>query len=324
MFFRNKKNNQESRIRQPNTRGDMPAARPVFSYHASTARTDKDGSRMAGARRSGGASWDGANNSDEHRSSRSYKQYVRHLAVCIVVGAALVAVIANVIVVREPEVVPLADSGNRQIFLRDPETYRRAARQIIGSSAANTNKLTINSRQIARDMQQKFPELESVSVALPVFGRTPVLYIQPGRPALLLKSTDGSVYIVDTAGQALMNASQVANVQKLGLVLVEDRSGLQTALGKHVLPSGDVAFITEVVGQLNAKKIAVSNVTLPESTNELDVRIEGKSYIAKFNLRGDARAEAGAFLAVKQQLERENKTPGSYIDVRVENKAYYK
>jgi uncharacterized Ntn-hydrolase superfamily protein len=56
----------------------------------------------------------------------------------------------------------------------------------------------------------------------------------------------------------------------------------------------------------------------------LHLRIEGKAYLVKFNLRGDAREEAGAFLAVKQHLERAGKTPEQYIDVRVDNKTYYR
>ena len=90
------------------------------------------------------------------------------------------------------------------------------------------------------------------------------------------------------------------------------------------IDAGNIDFITEVVGQLSAKSLKVVSMVLPGGASELDIRVEGAPYTVKFNLRGDARAEAGAFLAVKQHLERENKTPGSYIDVRVPNKAYYR
>jgi len=65
-------------------------------------------------------------------------------------------------------------------------------------------------------------------------------------------------------------------------------------------------------------------MTLPKGTSELDVHISGAAYLFKYNLRGDARAEAGAFMAVKASLESQHKTPEAYIDVRVDNKAYYR
>jgi hypothetical protein len=121
-----------------------------------------------------------------------------------------------------------------------------------------------------------------------------------------------------------MDAAKVAASVKEKLVVVQDQSALAVTAGASALPSDDIGFITEVIGQLAAKNLHVSSLVLPGGVRELDVRIEGAPYTVKFNLRGDARVEAGAFMAVKQQLERENKTPGSYIDVRVDNKAYYR
>jgi len=121
-----------------------------------------------------------------------------------------------------------------------------------------------------------------------------------------------------------MDAAQATGLAKLALQVVEDQSGLTITLGRAALPRANVAFITEVLGQLTAKKIKVSTLTLPVGASELDVRVEGASYITKYNLHGDARAEVGAFLATKQYLEAQHKTPTSYIDVRVDNKVYYK
>lgn len=225
---------------------------------------------------------------------------------------------------RSTEIISLTGSDNRQVFLRSPQTYQLAASAILASSWLNTNKLTADTKKIATTMQEQFPELEQVSVTLPIIGRQPVIYILPARPALLLKDSTGGVYIVDSHGRALINASQVSKVEKLGLVIVEDQSGLPVKLGQTALPSNNVAFITEVLGQLRVKKVNVSGLVLPKATNELDVRVEGVPYMVKFNLRGDAREEAGAYLAVKQHLERENKMPAQYIDVRADNKAYYR
>ena len=110
----------------------------------------------------------------------------------------------------------------------------------------------------------------------------------------------------------------------VGLVVAEDQTGLPVTLGKTALPSINVQFISDVLVEMQAKKVAVTGVVLPKATNEVDLRVAGVPYLVKFNLRGDARAEAGTYLATKQYLESRGKTPGEYVDVRVDGKAYYR
>lgn len=231
--------------------------------------------------------------------------------------------INSLLLSTNPAVVAVADTKGRQLLLRDQQIYQEAARKALRGSWANTNKVTADTAKITQDIKKQFPELEKVSVTLPIVGRQPVVYLQPAEPALLLKSAN-SIFVLSESGRAVLDVRQVRQAEKLGLPLVQDQSGLPITLGSAALPGDDVTFITEVAGQLKAKKIKITEIVLPRGTSELNIRIEGAPYFVKFNLRGDARAEAGAFLAVKQHLERENTTPSVYIDVRVENKAYYR
>jgi hypothetical protein len=173
-------------------------------------------------------------------------------------------------------------------------------------------------------MRVQFPELMHISVTLPVFGHQPIFLLEPALPALLLKTADNRLYLIDTSGRALIGSSQVRGLDRLDLVVVEDQSGLPVGLGSTVLPSTNVDFIREVVNQFRAKKLVIASLALPKATSELDVRLEGTAYTIKFNLRGDARAEVGTYLAVKRQLESQQKVPNTYIDVRVDNRAYYR
>jgi hypothetical protein len=217
-----------------------------------------------------------------------------------------------------------ADTAGRQALLRSEETYYQAARSVLGDSFSNTTKLSIDTKRVALALKQQFPELELVSLTLPILGHQPVIYLQPAQPALLLKPATGGAFVLDVSGRVLADVSRLPRLEKLGLAVVEDQSGLSAELGQTALPSDNVSFITEVIGQLKAKQLVVVSLVLPPGASELDLKLKGKPYFVKFNLRGDARAEAGAFLAVKKHLERQRKTPGSYIDVRVENKAYYR
>lgn len=315
MLFRNKKTNEQKRTRQPDIKG-VSSSTPVFSYHARSVRTDKTSVRKASFLGLGG---------DKPDTPRPKPKRWRQRGIVVAATVLFLALaVLNLTINTDPEVVMLADTGQRQMLLRSEDAYHQAAQAILGSSVANTNKFTLDTTHIAEEMRKQFTELDDVTVTLPVIGRRPTVYIQPAQPALLVRTPRGEVFVVDTNGRALMSASQVAKAERLGLTVAEDQSGLTITPGQNVLPSGNVSFITEVVGQLKAKKLKIAALILPTAANELDLKLEGQPYTVKFNLRGDAREEAGAFLAVKQYLERQGKKPGSYIDVRVDNKAYYR
>jgi len=242
-----------------------------------------------------------------------------------VVGSVILGLFAvfNLLLSSHPKVVPLTATPGA-IFLRNSQAYAAAADEALASSVLNRTKVTINTEHLTQALQSKFPELAHVTVSVPFIGSQPTVYIQPATPALLLSTTDGQLLVVDRSGRALLAAAQVPHIDKLGLPVVADRSGLSVQAGGFVLPSTSVSFITEVARQLKAKGLSITALDLPAGTSELDLKVSGVSYLVKYNLRGNARVEVGAFLAVKQQLEREHKTPGSYIDVRVEDRAYYR
>jgi hypothetical protein len=314
-MFKKKPTPPSGRHRQPPLSSERRTS--VFSYHASRSDRPQSGSgRNADLR-----TWaEPANRPSKNLGNAGHAK--RLITVCLVVLVAIV-VGNSLLVGKNPQVIALSDSKKQQLFLRNQAIYKRAAQDVLAGSLANTNKLTIDTTGVSAALEKRFPELEQVTVVLPMLERDPIVYIQPAKPALLLKTTDGGLFVLDNMGRALLRASQARDLEKLALLVVEDQSGLTATIGRVALPSAEVAFITEVVGQLQAKNLTIVGMVIPRGTSELDVRLEGKPYTIKFNLRGDARLGAGAYLAVHQHLERENKTPATYIDVRVNNRVYY-
>jgi len=219
------------------------------------------------------------------------------------------------------KVVPVG-ADKSHAFLRDVRVYEAAAQKAF-TPALNSNKLTVDTAKIAADLQKQFPELKAVSVSLPVFGSQPTVYIQPTAPAMILASQDG-LFVLDSNGRALISGNDVAKIGELDLPKVTDQSNLAIQVGQIALPSSTVAFITEVFGQLKAKGLTVTSFVLPSGTEELRTTIQGAGYYVKYNLHGDAREEAGTYLAVKARLDASHTAPHEYVDVRVENRAYYK
>lgn len=285
----------------------------VFSYHANRSSSDADSTRHTGTT---------PPNAIERRlqSKGRLKRFMRVL----VLIAVLILVILNLIVGTSPRLdIPKQPAGN-QLLLHSEDVYAQAAANIVSSSFIYRTKLTFNAKTAAEHLAKQFPELGNVIVSVPLIGGQPVFHLEPADLGLLYASKGGEVYVLSASGKALAPLSEVSEAGKLDLPTVLDQSGLRVTLGKVALPSTNIDFITEVVGQLQAKKLNARNLVLPPGGSELHVQVSGTAYTVKFNLHGDARAEVGAYLAVKEQLAKENKVPAHYIDVRVENRVYYK
>jgi len=288
--------------------GGRPTA---FSYHANRAEQDVNLGRLQPR-------------DQDNRHRERLVRYWRQRLGMLLAGIILIICVLDILhLSSQPSVIAVTTSTNNT-FLQPTKVYERAAQKLFAGSLLNSNKITINTDAIQTKLKKQFPELADVSVTLPLMSHRPIVYIAPSDPALLLKTSRGD-YILDTTGRALLTASQADNLTRLAIPVVTDQSGLRITPGASALPSSSVAFITTVLKELQAKQVSVDTVTLPTSAYELDIKPKGAGYFVKFNMHNDtALQQTGTYLAVRERLASQNVTPSSYIDVRLDGRAYYK
>lgn len=284
----------------------------VFSYHANRSTSLEARGRMT---------------TEEQQPKRS--KVPRRLLSKMTPKHALGSLVGLIVVLllmglsSTPKIVVLGADSN-QFALQNLDVYQQAAHVAFGKSLTNNNKLTINTDAVAAELQSKFPELHAVSISLPFLGRQPTVYVQPAVPQMVFSTPNGQ-FILDSNGRALADYSSHTELPSDRAVpIVTDQSGITAQKGTIVFPSQSVRFITEVAAQLYAKQIKVDSWILPAGGSELDVKVSGTPYFVKFNLQANAREEAGTFLATKNYLDGQHKTPTQYIDARVTGRAYYK
>lgn len=238
---------------------------------------------------------------------------------------AFVAVLVSIVYLLSVDVNPkiVVPVSNTPGLLREQNVYQQAAQDILKSSIFNRSKITIDTLGVQREFERQFPEIEAASILLPITARRPVITLQPAEPALIIV-TSGKQHIVDAHGRVILAASEATKAATAGLPVVVDESGLPAELGQTVLPRATSDFIITLVAQLQAKKLVVQSLTLPTLANELHIRIADQPYVLKFNTLNDARTSAGTFLALKLKLDADKTTPSEYIDLRVEERAYYR
>lgn len=309
-MFKKKPTGEQPRSRtRPQQQTTRNAA--VFSYHANRSASLEERERNAASQ-----------DQPKRRLPRFGTDRLKRahvLSVLVIIILFLLAVGLD----SRSKIVVLGDASDR-FALQNTSVYEEAAHKMFGKSYANNNKLTINTEAVATELKRTYPELHAVSISLPFFGRQPTVYIQPAIPQLILATPSGQ-YILDSSGRALAEATPDTPMPKDRLVpTVIDQSGIAVRVGDVVLPSKNVTFIAEVAAQFHAQKIEAESWTLPAQSSELDVKIKGKPYFVKFNLQADGREEAGAYFAVRKELEGRGEVPKQYIDVRVSGRAYYK
>lgn len=249
---------------------------------------------------------------------------LHHLPTYLAVAVIAVSFLYMLTLNTTPKIVVVNEQDETvQSFLRPREVYQDTAQSVLRGSIFNKTKITINTDSVAEKLQESFPEATDIAVTLPLVGRRPVVYMRVAAPVLELSGTSGS-FVVDEKGRAVVSTADAPNADKLSLLKVEDKSGLDIQVGQQALPKEHVEFMKEVQNQLKASGLNVSGMTLPPLANELYVSVDGLPYYVKFNFLNDAKEQSGTFLAVKQKLDQEGTTPAEYIDVRVAERAYYK
>lgn len=217
-----------------------------------------------------------------------------------------------------PQVRVVGTTPVTKAYVRLTYVYVRAAQTQLSRSLTNRTKLTANVNGTARALEKQFPELQTVSIALPLMGSQPILYALVAQPSLVLQTTHGN-YAVNGSGLVLAKLTTLP----AGIPLVTDPSGIVLQPGTQFLPGSTVAFVQTVAYQFKAAHYAVANYVLPQaSPYELDVHLENKPYSIRFNLQEEPVQQSGAALATLIKLGRT--TPLEYLDVRVPERSYYK
>jgi hypothetical protein len=297
--------NKKNRPRRSRSTANQPGA--VYSYYSNNSRSNETSSeqrlRQYSVRRDTTSKW-------------------RQHSLSLISAGVIVAAIGFALTLTSNPVVVEPHSQN-SIFLQDSTTYQKAAGEILGKSILNNNKVTINTTSVTNQLKRQFPELSDVSVTLPIISRRPLVYIVPSQPTLIISAKNGR-FILNEKGVAVLSAANAKGLEQLNLPVIADKSNISVKLGQTALPAYQVAFIKVVNYQLKQGQQRVKTLTLPAIANQLDIQLEGTNYYVKMDMQGISEVQAGALLAVLEHLNATKQVPASYIDVRVEGRAYYK
>lgn len=214
------------------------------------------------------------------------------------------------------------NTDNKSKLLHSKQEYQAALTEILEQSILNKSKLTIDTSKVGQQLKKQFPEVNKVNILLPLAGRRPTVDINTDEVKLIVVSGN-EAYGVGKSGKLLIRVKDKPGISQ-GLPKVIDDANLDSKLGQNILTSQDVAYILNVIEQLEANNIAIESITLPQRAAEMYIKPKGEKYIIKFSFLTDYRIAVGQYLSLKKKLATENISPSEYIDSRVEERIYYK
>lgn len=303
MKFRSKKQKPDTENRRNPQQSSNPV---VFSYYAR-------GSSANGSANTGRS---------EQAVGRSDNKRFRlaSLPSYIALVIAVIAVVYTTLLQPNPRISVVNQPGT---IYRPVGEYQSAINSLWQRSVLNRSKLTVRSERLQNDIKAQFSEIESVKIELPLMGQRPKIALVPAKPAMHFISSNGSFY-VNAQGKVLSRTTEVIQNQT-DLPLVIDELRIPADPGLRIISETEATFLQKLASYLKQEEIEYESVVLPATAaKEADVRLPGQSYHLKFSMLTDPRQAVGSYLAIRDKLDKDNITPAEYIDLRVEEKIFYK
>lgn len=241
------------------------------------------------------------------------------LLLWLAIGVSLLVLVIWNITISSQARLTVVETPETKSFLNGVDTYQSAIDQQLAGYGGQF-KWNVDAEQLETALLSQFPELSSVTAAVPVIGRFLGVTLKAAEPAFVVTGSNGKSWVVDRTGRAMSgDITKATTVPK-----ITDQTGLSYTLGDQVLSPSEILFITKLINQFAAKQLSIDTLTLPAIPARLHITAGGQAYQIMFTFEGDVLRQSGAYFRTREQLDQQGRTPSLYVDVRVADRVYVK
>lgn len=197
------------------------------------------------------------------------------------------------------------------------EKYRAVLNEYYTARPAERFRFFLNSNDLKNFFLEKAPEVKTVRIEGNFLAKSTVklTFRQP----VAQWSSAEKVYFVDDSGVTFEQ-----NYFTSPSVAVKDESGIPTESGQEVINRQFLSFLGQAVHAFSQNDITVSGVILPAHTvRQVWFQLEGYPYIVRMTVDRGAMAQVKQAVVTIHQMSNRGEQP-SYIDVRVDQRSFYK
>lgn len=197
------------------------------------------------------------------------------------------------------------------------QEYRETMEQYYNARPAERLRSLLDEKRLTSHMQAEHPEIQYLSVEQSKIGEAVVAIV--ARKPLAHWNIDASDQYVD--GEGVVFATNYFAQPALQIV---DENGIQVNSGQLVASNRFLGFIGRLLASANTQGLTVAKVTLPlATTRQIEVALVGKSTKFKVSVDRSAGQQVEDISRIIRYLDQHGIAP-EYVDVRLQNKAFYK
>lgn len=253
------------------------------------------------------------------KSDRIKKQNLkRHQRLLLCGLAGLLAVIGGLYYLLGQYIgavhVTYAPEASTAVSQPPAQPYSKAVLDYLGDRPAQRFRFALNETELSTAVSRQYPEVSSVKMKsatdFSISFRKPVASWKIG----------SKQYFVDKNGESFEK-----NYFGDPPVSVIDKSGATVGEGSAVASKGFLRFLGRLVdlsGQSGLGEITEAALP-PATTRQIDIKLQGRGYVIKTYTGRDPAATVEDMQRVIGYLEQRKIMP-TYIDVRVNGRAYYR
>jgi len=216
-------------------------------------------------------------------------------------------------------------NGKKISFLQNPLVYKKASQAYLAKSISSHTKISVNILGLDSYLEHTFPEINNSSTSIPLIGSNLRTTINSAQPIAIMEDSASHRFYLKAGGYVMAQDNLSKPDIKNNLVfpyIIEKFQKL--SLGQHAMSLQDLQFIQYIEQELNVQSVPAISYTLLANSRELDVKTQANNILLKFNLQNNVKEQVGSYLSLRKYLLANHITPSSYIDLRVEGRAYYK
>lgn len=231
----------------------------------------------------------------------------------------IIALLATYLLVSQTvATVSIRVTGDANLTKERQQAYERRIDDYLSIHPFERLHPNMSMPELLAFLQAKYPEIRKVSVRLSgEFGKAQASVSL--REASARWVVDGAQRYVDSTGVVFAyNAYSTPSIE------IIDENDALAASRKAVTSERFLQFVGTSVGAMKHYGYTVSRARIPAfSTRQLELRVKGKPYDIKMYIDRAAGEQAEDASRVIRYLQKKGIRP-DYIDVRIENKAFYK
>ena len=198
------------------------------------------------------------------------------------------------------------------------QTLDKEVNNYLNSRLLARNWVFLNSSDLKSFLQKTFTGQETITVDKKFPNRL-VVSTDEQKPALIWKTGSHS-YILSTNGRAITEQNKQSSSD---LPVVYDNTNLPVDVGSKVTGRDFANFVTSIGSFLKDNKIDYEKIYVSDTTSELNVQTK-QGYTIKFSTLLKPDSQTRSLKATLDLMAQQNKKASSYIDLRVDGRAFYK